>query len=103
MRVNEDAAAQDESLLERRIYRKRWFSHEVFIVDVRRNANDSPRRWRNADELHHGIGPHDVAVDRVLIWEYALRQRLANDDHAIGFLAIRIVKIASRNEGNTQR
>ena len=37
-----------------------------------RDADDAARRGVDVDELHHRIGPHHVAVDRVLIREHPL-------------------------------
>src|SRR5438105_2717287 len=102
MRVNEQAAAQDQALLEWGIYRESRLGDDMLIVDIRSDADNSPRRRRDIDELHDGIGPHDVAINRVLIWECALRECLADDDDAVRFLAIQIVEVASSDDRNPQ-
>ena len=57
----------------------------------------------DVDELHHRVGPHDVAVDGVLIGKHAARQALADDHHLFPALAVAFVEIAARDEGHAQR
>src|SRR5207237_587690 len=78
-RVDEEAAAAD-LLLEGMIDAERRSRHDVLVVDVSRNADDAPRAGTHVDELHDGIGPHEVAVQPILILEHPLRQALAHDE-----------------------
>ena len=52
------------------------------------------------DEIHHWIGPHDVPVERVLAWEHALRDALADDDDRLAAAAIVVVEVASFDNRN---
>src|SRR5437660_12036651 len=102
MRVNEQPPAQNETLLEWGIYRESWLGDDMLIVDIRGDADNSPRRRRDIDELHDRIGPHDMAIDRVLIWECALRECLADDDDAVRLLTIQSVEVAAITDRKPQ-
>ena len=102
-RVNEQPAAPELLLPERVIHRHRRTRHDILVIHIRRDADDPPRRRADVDELHHRIGPHHVAVDRILIREHALRQALADDDHRLAASPIGVVEIASGDHRHAQR
>src|SRR5260370_10734348 len=75
----------------------------VLVVYILRDADDTPGRGGDTDELEHRIGPHDVMVDRVLIREHSLRHALAHDNDGLTVAVIGIVEIAPGHNGNTER
>jgi len=60
------------------------------------------RRGLRADinELHHRIGPINVAIDGVLRWEHAFCERFTDDDDRLFALAIEGVEVAAGDDGN---
>ena len=101
-RVHEQAAAAD-LLLERVIDGHRRPRHDVLVVHVGRDADDAPRRRADVDELHHRIGPHQLAVDGVLVREHPLRQALADDDDLLAVAAVGVVEVAAGDDRHAQR
>ena len=57
----------------------------------------------DVDELHHRIGPHQLAVDRVLIREHPLRQALADDDDRLGVAAVAVGEVAAGDDRHAER
>ena len=95
--------AAADLLLERVIDRQRGPRDDVLVVDVGRDPDDAPAGRADVDELHHRIGPHQPAVQRVLVREHPLRQALADDDDRVGVVAIAVVEIAARDDRHAQR
>ena len=67
------------------------------------DADDPPRSGADVDELHHRIGPHEVAVHRVLIGEHPLREALADDDDLLGVAAVAVVEVAAGDDRHAER
>ena len=90
---------------------ERGLGNEVFVVDIGRDPNDAMRRRQTCffgigpgEELQYGIRPKDMPVDRILIGEHALCERLADDDDRIvNILSIERIEITAGNDGNAQR
>ena len=101
-RVDEEAAAAD-LLLERVIDAQRRSGHDVLVVDVGGDADDAPGLGAHVDELHHGIGPHQPAVDGVLRREQPLRDALAHDDDLLGVAAIGLGEVAAGDDRHAER
>ena len=78
--MNEQTASPNLLLLEGVVYGQGRARHHVFVVHVGCDADDAPGCRADVDELHHRIGPHNVAVNRILIGKHPLRQTLAHDD-----------------------
>ncbi len=57
----------------------------------------------DVDELHYRVGPHDVAVDRILTGEHALRRALAEDDDRLTAAPVVVVEVAAGDERHSQR
>ena len=101
-RVHEQPAAAD-LLLERVIDGHRRPGHDVLVVDVGDDADDAARLGADVDELHHRIGPHQAAVERVLVGEHPLREALADDDDLLGVAAIGVGEVAAGDERHAER
>src|SRR5581483_7670275 len=85
------------------IYGQRRAWHYVLIIDIGRHADNAPGRRADVDELDHRIGPHHVAVDRILIRKHPLREALAYDDDRLAAVAIGIVEIPSGDNRDAER
>ena len=103
VRVNEQTAAPDRLLLEGLINGHRRAGYHVLVVDIGRDTDDAAGSGADVDELHHRIGPHHVAVDRILIREHPLREALADDDDLFAAPAIGFVEIAPGDDRDTER
>ena len=68
-------------------------------------ATPTMRRGAGADvdELHHRIGPHQVAVHRVLAREHPLRQALADDHDLLGVAAVGVGEVAAGDDRHAER
>ena len=99
--VDEEAAATD-FLVEGVIDGERGAGDHIFVVHIRGDADDAA--WPGADgyELHHGIGPHDVLIERVAVGEHFYRDTLADDDDFFGVFAIEVVEIAAFDDGDAE-
>ena len=102
LRVHEQAAAA-ELLLQRVIDVHRRPRHDVLVVDVGDDADDPPAVGADVDELHHRVGPHQVAVDGVLVREQLLRQALADDDDPLAVAPIAVVEVAAGEHRHAER
>src|SRR6185369_900621 len=109
--VDEQAAAENvhtivseviRHLTEGMIDRERGSGNDVFIVYVSRHADDAARTGADTDERHDGIGPHNVAIERVLAREHALCHGLADDDYRLASTAVVVVEVASLNQGDAE-
>src|SRR5256885_6767424 len=76
--------------------------HHVLVIYVSGNADDAARSLADINEVHHRIGPHDVAIDRILPREDALRQALADDHNRLAAAAIVVIEIPSGNNGHAE-
>ena len=74
MGVDEEAAAAD-FLIERMIDGESGAGDYVFIVHIGGYAHDASRPGADGYKLHHGIGPHDVLIERVAVGEHLLSRR----------------------------
>ena len=92
--VHEQPPAAD-LLLERVIHRHGRSRHHVLIVHVRRDADDAPAGGGDADELHHRIGPHEIAVHGVTRPEHPSRDALADDYDRRFVSAVRVREVAT--------
>ena len=77
--------------------------HDVLVVDVADDADDAPAVGAHVDELHDRVGPHQVAVDRVLVREQLLRQALADDHDALAVAPIAVVEVAAGEQRHAER
>ena len=101
MGVDEEAAAAD-FLIERMIDGESGAGDYVLVVDIGGDADDAARPGADGDELHHGIGPHDVLIERVLLGNICYRDTLADDDDFFGVFAIEVVEIAAFDDGDAE-
>jgi hypothetical protein len=65
--------------------------NDVLIIHISGDPNNSAQSFAHADEVHHGIGPHHVPIERVLVGEHPLREALADDDYRLAAAAVIIV------------
>ena len=100
--VDEQTAGPDIHLLERMVDGHDRAGNHVFIVNVADHADDAARRSADVNKLHHGIGPHQVMADGILIREHELREGLADDDDLVAILVIGFVEIASGEDGDAE-
>ncbi len=100
--MDEDAAAAN-FLLERVIDAQRRTRNDVLIVDVGGDTDDAAWLGLDVDELHHRIGPHQAAVDRVARAEHAPRHALADDDDRLGIATIGVGEITAGDDRHTKR
>src|SRR5690348_5684659 len=77
--------------------------HDVLVIHIGRDAYDAPGGRADVDELHHRIGPHDVAVQRVLTGKHPLGQALAHDDDWVATSAIGIVEVPPGDNRDAER
>src|SRR5262249_56436181 len=93
-----------------RIFLSEWMinvdggaGHNVFVVQIRGNADDPTRLSAYVNELHYRIGPKEMVVDCILIGEHALGQALADDHNQLAALAVGVIKVASGQKRDSQR
>ena len=103
MGVDEQAAAPELLLAEGMIDGEGRAGHDVLVVDIRGDADDAARLGADVDELHDRVGPHEVAVDGVLIGEHAPRQALADDDDLLAAVAVGVVEVAAGDDRDAER
>ena len=101
--VDEQTAGPDIHLLERMVDGHDRAGNHVFIVNVADHADDAARRSADVNKFHHGIGPHQVMADGILIREHELREGLADDDDLVAILVIGFIEIASGEDGDAER
>ena len=76
--------------------------HDILVVHVRGNADNTLRRLAHADELHDRIGPEQRSVHRVLRRKHAFRDALADDHDRFGGSTIPVVEVASSNDRDAE-
>ena len=54
--------------------------HHVLIVEVGHDADNSPGRGAEIDELADRIGPDQMPIERILVWKQSLGDTLTDDD-----------------------
>src|ERR1700721_1920009 len=77
--------------------------YDVLIIDIRGDANNSARSFAHADEIHHWVGPHNVAIKGILPGEHPLRDTLADDHYRLATAPVIIVEIPAFNDGYAER
>src|SRR5690349_9600829 len=82
-------------------HRRSWYN--MFVVHIRRYADNPAGRRTDIDELQHGIGPHHVTIDCILIWKHPLGDALAHNHHRLATSSVGIVEITPRDKWNSQR
>src|SRR4029077_10035131 len=101
--VNEETAAKERQFLIGCIIRylteglvdgKRHSRYNVLIVHVGGDSYDASWPFADKDERRHRVGPHHVAVDRVLAGEHALRHTLADDHNRLAAATVVVVEVA---------
>src|SRR5262249_4462506 len=85
------------------IDRWRRFRYDVLIIDIGRDADDSPWALADADEVHDRVGPHDVAIEGILSGKHALRDALTDDDDRLAAAAVIVVEVTAFDDGHTER
>ena len=111
--MNEKAAAQNGNLFEAAIDRENGLRNDVFVVNIGGDTDDAVWHEKTrlfeigpVEELQHGIRPIDMPIDRILIGEHALCERLADDNHRLFIfiiLVIERIEIAAGNDRNPKR
>src|SRR6476660_766618 len=81
---------------------ERHARHDVLIIYISSDPDNTARSFAYADEVHYRIGPHDVAIHGILSGEHPLRHTLADDHYRFATAPVVIVEIPARNNGNTE-
>ena len=102
LRMDKDPAASD-FLFEWMIDRHHGLRIDAFVVDIGHHPHDAPRLRADVDELHDGIGPHQMAIERILPWKQLFGDAAADDHDAFRTITIRLVEIAPGGEGYSKR
>src|SRR6476660_9083086 len=74
----------------------------MFVIHIGGNADDASWASADADKCHHRVGPHDVAIHRILAREQALRNALTDDHDGFGAAAIVVVEVAAFDNGDAK-
>jgi hypothetical protein len=77
--------------------------NDVLIVEIGHHRNNPPRLIADADKLHHPVRPPHRAVHRVLPWERALRQTLADNHHALRTVLVAVVEVTPLQNRHAKR
>ena len=94
--------ASPSFLVRRLIDRHGRGGDDVFVIDVRHDGDDAPGLLADADELHHRVGPAEIAIERLLPGKEFLGHALADDHDAFGAFAVGVSKIAALDNGHAE-
>src|SRR5216684_3110494 len=102
--VDEEATAKDWTLFKGAVDGEDRPRNDVFVVNIRGDANDAVRRGANpGDEFYHRIRPIEMPIDGVLIGEHSLSASLTDHNDRFFVLAVELIEIAAGDDGNTER
>ena len=76
--------------------------NDVFVVEVRDDADDAAGLWTDADELDDAVGPAQFAIEGGLAGKERVGDAFADDDDALGAILVGFAEIAALEQGHAQ-